>query len=374
MAVCHRKTGSATTSTSSSIRSARCGPICRRDFYAELPRLADGPLSGYPRVYALATEMVAHSDNRVDVDVLRTFVLAYQESQPLRIGEIWAIPIMLRMALVERLCVLAEEVLPRTHGSRARAGDRRAAGAAGGCQARTPVAMALGGRAARARSRRRLSWSCCGGCAIARRRWRRPGRNCSSRCTAQGGADAMIRQEAQLEASMQVSIGNAITSMRTLSALDWPTFVEQVSHVERVLRDDPAGAYARMDFATRDRYRQSVEQTRPRLTLLGDRGRAARLRPRGSRTAGRAGRRAPAPRRVLPGVTRPIRARIRPPVSPTRPRAVRAVRLSASGPWVSQRDRAADRPWHREPARQRGAPRRLASRCCCWWRWPSWCR
>ena len=72
------------------------------DFYAELPRLADGPLSGYPRVYALATEMVAHSDNRVDVEVLRTFVLAYQESQPLRIGEIWAIPIMLRMALVER--------------------------------------------------------------------------------------------------------------------------------------------------------------------------------------------------------------------------------------------------------------------------------
>lgn len=78
-------------------------------FYLELPRLADGPSAGYPRVYALATELIAHSDNRIDVDVLRTFVLAYQEAHPLRIGEIWAIPIMLRMALVERLCVLADE-------------------------------------------------------------------------------------------------------------------------------------------------------------------------------------------------------------------------------------------------------------------------
>ena len=43
-------------------------------YYLELPRLADGPLPGYPRVYALATELIAHSDNRVDVDVLRTFV------------------------------------------------------------------------------------------------------------------------------------------------------------------------------------------------------------------------------------------------------------------------------------------------------------
>ena len=48
--------------------------------------------------------------------------------------------------------------------------------------------------------------------------------------------------------------------MRLLSALDWPAFFERVSRVERVLRRDPAGAYPHMDFATRDRYRQSVEE------------------------------------------------------------------------------------------------------------------
>ncbi len=228
-------------------------------FYAELPRLADGPLSGYPRVYALATEMVAHSDNRIDVDVLRTFVLAYQESQPLRIGEIWAIPIMLRMALVERLCVRAEEVL-RARMDRVRAQEIVAR--------LEQQAAAKRGRLWRWRSEVELPGVFTPPFVVEllRRLRDRPPSMAPAWAQlleplhAQGGADAMIRQEAQMEASMQVSIGNAITSMRTLSALDWPTFVEHVSHVERVLRDDPAGAYARMDFATRDRYRQSVEQ------------------------------------------------------------------------------------------------------------------
>ena len=228
-------------------------------FYIELPRLSDGPYAGYPRVYALATELVAHSDNRIDVDVLRAFVSAYQETQPLRIGEIWAIPIMLRMALVERLCVLADDVW-RARQDRARA---QAIVARLEQQAATKR-----GRLWRWRSEIELPEAFTPPFVVELLRGLRDRPPAMAPAWAQlleplhaqGGADAMIRQEAQLEASMQVSIGNAISSMRTLSALDWPTFVEHVSHLERVLREDPAGAYARMDFATRDRYRQSVEQ------------------------------------------------------------------------------------------------------------------
>ena len=72
--------------------------------------------------------------------------------------------------------------------------------------------------------------------------------------------DVMLRREHQREAANQLAIGNIITTMRLISASDWPVFVEQVSVVERILKEDPAGAYARMDFPTRDRYRHSVEQ------------------------------------------------------------------------------------------------------------------
>ncbi len=58
----------------------------------------------------------------------------------------------------------------------------------------------------------------------------------------------------------QVSVANAITSLRLCATLDWQDFFESVSLVEQVLQRDPAGAYARMDFLSRDQQRQAVEQ------------------------------------------------------------------------------------------------------------------
>ena len=56
------------------------------------------------------------------------------------------------------------------------------------------------------------------------------------------------------------SVGNSITSMRLIGALDWTDFFEHASLVEQELRTDPAGAYAEMDPATRDAYRRQVER------------------------------------------------------------------------------------------------------------------
>ena len=72
--------------------------------------------------------------------------------------------------------------------------------------------------------------------------------------------EELLRVEHQREASVQLAMGNVITSMRLMSAIDWPLFFDRVSLVEQILREDPAGAYAEMDFPTRDRYRHSVEQ------------------------------------------------------------------------------------------------------------------
>src|SRR2546425_5480773 len=80
-------------------------------FYRELPKLADGPLAGYPRVYGVAWAFVAHTDSRFDPDALRRFVLAYQRVQPLTIGELWAVAITLRVVLVENLRRLAEAIV-----------------------------------------------------------------------------------------------------------------------------------------------------------------------------------------------------------------------------------------------------------------------
>jgi cyclic beta-1,2-glucan synthetase len=58
----------------------------------------------------------------------------------------------------------------------------------------------------------------------------------------------------------QISIGNAITSLKELALLDWRRIFENLSHAELALKKDPAGIYPGMDFATRDRYRRAVEE------------------------------------------------------------------------------------------------------------------
>src|ERR1043166_8652039 len=80
-------------------------------FYRELPKLLDGPLAGYPRVYGIAWAFVAHTDSRFDPDALRRFVRAYQRVQPLTIGELWAVAITLRVVLVENLRRLSESIV-----------------------------------------------------------------------------------------------------------------------------------------------------------------------------------------------------------------------------------------------------------------------
>src|SRR5262245_60484674 len=86
-----------------------------RKYYFELPKLLDGPFAGYPRVYMFARELIAHTAGRFDLQTLVDFATAFQRVAPLAIGEIWAIAIMLRLALVDELRRLAADVVAAHH-------------------------------------------------------------------------------------------------------------------------------------------------------------------------------------------------------------------------------------------------------------------
>jgi cyclic beta-1,2-glucan synthetase len=232
-----------------------------RQYYFELPKLADGPDAGYPRVYVFARELTTHTAGRFDLQTLVDFAIAYQRAAPLTIGEIWAIPIMLRLALVEELQRLAADVVDARR-SRTRA---RRWGVLLNTSGRDPEAVIAEMLRDEARATGHLSPPF----VVELLHWLRD--QPSSAAPAWHGLqraleaqddspEEMLRVEHQREAADQLAIGNIITSMRLLSSIDWPLFFERVSLVEQILREDPAGAYARMDFPTRDRYRHSVEQ------------------------------------------------------------------------------------------------------------------
>jgi cyclic beta-1,2-glucan synthetase len=239
-----------------------------RRYYTQLPKLANGEFAGYPRVYSLARDLVLHTAGRFDLQTLIGYVAAYQRGAALNIGELWAIPIMLRVALVDELRRRAEDVLEasRNREEARRWGLRIAeATAEPGKPAADPARMIEELLRSTANQHHHLPPAF----VVELLQWLRDQPSTAApawqalhrELEVQGDSpEAILRREHQREAANQLAIGNIITTMRLVSASDWPVFVERVSIVERILQQDPAGAYARMDFPTRDRYRHSVEQ------------------------------------------------------------------------------------------------------------------
>ncbi len=232
-----------------------------KGYSRELPRLRNGPSAGLPRAYDIALEIIAHGDGRVDPENLSRFVAAYQSVTPLKLGELWAIPIMLRLALIENLRRVAARI----------AGSRTGHNLADGW-ADQMVAMAESNPknlilliADMARSQPPMSSAF-----VAEFARRLQGQSSALALPLtwieQHLADAsltieqLVQVENQQQAADQVSISNSIGSLRFLGAMDWREFVETMSVVEWTLREDPGGTYGRMDFATRDRYRHVVER------------------------------------------------------------------------------------------------------------------
>ncbi len=223
-----------------------------RKYYLELPKLASREVAEVARVYGMALELIRGSDGRFDLQQLTRFVAAYQTLAPLTIGELWAWPTMLKAGLIENLRRLAEVIL-ESRAARIEADRYFAAleasppeGPPPDLPERLPTAYVVQ-LLARLREY---------GPRVSQLRANLEERLASHALTLE---DA-IRAEHQEQATCQVSCGNAITSLRLCVALDWSQYFERVSLVEQVLQRDPAGVYGKMDFATRDRYRQAVEE------------------------------------------------------------------------------------------------------------------
>lgn len=79
----------------------RSGEDMPQGFYRQLPKLVAGPLRGYPRIYDIAQRLAAsNSDARLDLALMQRFISLYQDVRPLTTGELWALPVMLRYAVL----------------------------------------------------------------------------------------------------------------------------------------------------------------------------------------------------------------------------------------------------------------------------------
>jgi cyclic beta-1,2-glucan synthetase len=233
-----------------------------------LPRLVKGPSANLPRIYDIALEAVAHGDARLDSDTLIRFIATYQTVAPLRLGELWAFPIMLRLALIENLRrVAARLMVSRNQQNLAdRWADRMTAMAEKDSES---LILVIGDMA---RSNPPVE-----GAFVAEMARRLQGHGAGlalplswiEQHLARNGAniEQLVNAEIQQKAADQMSVSNSIGSLRFLGKTNWRDFVETLSLVDATLREDPAGAYSRMDFATRDLYRHAVETIAKKSSL-----------------------------------------------------------------------------------------------------------
>ncbi|HEX9781559.1 MAG TPA: hypothetical protein VGA56_02370, partial [Opitutaceae bacterium] len=264
-----------------------------RGYNRELPRLVRGPSAGFPRVYDLVLELISHTDAQIDAGSLSAFVAAYQVTTPLKLGELWAVPIMVRLGLIENLArVTTRLALARQEGDLAETWvDRLQAMAeknpshlvvivADMAKADVPVSSAFVAEFCQRLSRQNPVLHLARG-------W------LEQRLAEQGlSSEQLIHRESQNQAADQVSVSHSISSLRFLSAMNWKEFVETLSLVDQTLRHDPAGVYGAMDFSARDRYRHAVE-TCARYSELSEADvaqRAIQLAEAGAREKGRGDR------------------------------------------------------------------------------------
>lgn len=231
-----------------------------KSYSIQLPRISEGDFASFPRVYAIVAEVIQHSDGLVDEETTKHFIDGYQEIRLLRIGELWAVPAMLRFALIQCARQTAARIATA-------AIDRRNANhwadRFSNVSHDDPEEM-LQIMAGLTASQPRMSHAFIA--ELARRLqsiYPPPTLPLSwiHQSLAHEGKtlESIFLSESQQEAADQVSMSHAIGSLRNIESIDWQPFVEERSATNKILSRDPSSVFSKMDFATRDRYRHSVE-------------------------------------------------------------------------------------------------------------------
>ncbi len=237
-----------------------------RGYCRQLPHIEGNP--PVPRIFDMILKLISHLDGRVDVEALDRFIYSYQQATALSLGELWATPIMLRLALVENLRRVSSLIKDARH-QRNLANDwaERLINAADAGPDQVIVTLS-----ALVESQPPLESAF-----VAEFMRRLHGQHSSLHVVMEWISQSLTRKsetpermvvlESQRQAADQVSMGNCFASFRFLDATDWGKFVERHSIVEHILRQDPAGVYQKCDFSTRDRSRHVVEQLARRKSI-----------------------------------------------------------------------------------------------------------
>ena len=236
-------------------------------FYRHLPKIKSARFFGLPRIQAILINFLEYTDGKCDSNLLVGFLKAYQEIQPLTMGELWAVPLLVRVAIIHRLRLIFEEIsqvtmprrqviiwvkqiaplianLPNTINT---------------VLIKIEHLLDLANPAVLIQLAREFRDSDDSGTYL---RW------LESRASAQNlSLDALVEADNGRQIQYRVTVGHLLASLHEMNHIFWEDSFEELSLVEKILRQDPAVIYPEMDFASRDAFRHQLEKNSRRWKI-----------------------------------------------------------------------------------------------------------
>lgn len=236
-----------------------------KKFYHQLPKISFGILTGFPRIYALAIDLIKNTAGKLTRENILDFLTSYQLVDKLTIGELWAFPLMLRFRLVEWVEFLAIHIDNRMKESElASFCGNRLLYASQHEPAKLPEFLT---------DLSKMQAPFTGHFAeelldhLFDEEMILPAVKKLLEEKFSSPLADILHQEHIQETTEQVIFSNCILSLITLSQLTWSEIFEAVCPVDEILRHDPDNLYSKMNYRTRNWYRDSIEDIARRTNM-----------------------------------------------------------------------------------------------------------
>ncbi|WP_125154038.1 GH36-type glycosyl hydrolase domain-containing protein [Clostridium rectalis] len=234
-----------------------------KNYYNNLPIIQSGAMKGYPRIYYIAKRLVYSTDGKINKENINVFIEEYQKNVILSSGELWALPIMIKIALIQNIGKITSKILYaqkeknkgedladkliKSMDNEKELDDIYANKYSFNIYFTEKLLRVL--RENGVDNPRIYKWI---------------DENLSKEET---DSERIIILEHKKQAFFRLIIGNSITGIREISLLNWKECFESLSHLEKILINDPAKVYENMDFQSRDYYRHMVEKIARHMKL-----------------------------------------------------------------------------------------------------------
>lgn len=229
--------------------------------YKELPGIANGLYEGFARIYLIASEIIAYTDNKIDDETLKIALLAYQRQKNLNMEEIWNLWIFLEIAIIENIRSVCDKIyLAQTQKYKVESIIERLVERKDECKFKTPKMIFRPNHL-----KNEMKYPFIEYMSYKLKRFGKKGiaylNILEEEVQKTGITIAETIQKEHFDIALQkVLIGNSITSIREISRINFLMLFEEINGVEEILKKDPAEIYSKMDYKTKSYYREKIKE------------------------------------------------------------------------------------------------------------------